>query len=197
MVKSIKEVIFLFALLVVWRVLPMGTLREHTVAPTPENFQQQISYATPNYQRLALSTYLSAKYNISSSKVSKYVYEAWQVAAQENISPLLVVAMMQQESSLNPKAHNAYGAKGLLQVVPRFHKKLLSELHVQNLYAPHENILAGTRILASYLRQERGNLVLALQRYGGSKTYSDKVLAKKEELQSVIDWVAGTRHQGA
>lgn len=84
--------------------------------------------------------------------------------AQENqeISAALIAAVIQTESSGNPKAKNG-NCIGLMQI---------ASLHVQNpddLYDSEFNIRIGTSILAECMEKADGELDLALAMYNGQK----------------------------
>jgi soluble lytic murein transglycosylase-like protein len=78
--------------------------------------------------------------------------------SERQLDPLLVWAVIDAESTGNPKARSPAGAMGLMQIMP-FH------------FAPHEdpydidtNIERGTAVLARYL-DELGSIKLALAAY--------------------------------
>ena len=74
---------------------------------------------------------------------------------------------METESSFNPAARSNYGALGLMQVVPRFHPKVVKAVGgVHRLDEPEANIEAGATILAAYV-ESSGSLHKALARYSG------------------------------
>jgi soluble lytic murein transglycosylase-like protein len=84
------------------------------------------------------------------------------------------------------------GAKGLMQVIPRYHTDKFGPLGGDKVaFDPHANIFVGARILKDYLRRT-GNLADALQLYVGATSeenengYSGKVLAERERLSQVL-----------
>jgi soluble lytic murein transglycosylase-like protein len=94
------------------------------------------------------------------------------------------------ESRYNPVAESVLGAKGLMQVIPKFHlEKLHEHGGEQALLDPEVNIQVGTRILREYLRRF-GETETALQMYAGAfdeptSQYAFKVLAERARLEQV------------
>ena len=87
-------------------------------------------------------------------------------ARRADLSPELVLAVIEVESRFNPTAVSRAGARGLRQIMPFW----LDELddHDGNLFRAHTNLRFGCTILRHYLTKENGNLVRALARYNGS-----------------------------
>jgi soluble lytic murein transglycosylase-like protein len=99
-------------------------------------------------------------------------------AAQSELPPELVLAVIEVESAFDRFAISRVGAQGLMQVMP-FWKDEIGRPD-DNLTDMHTNLSYGCRILEFYLRQENGRLATALARYNGSsgsRVYTDKVEA--------------------
>jgi len=83
------------------------------------------------------------------------------------------------------------GAKGLMQVIPKYHpEKLHAHGGEQALLDPEVNIQVGARILREYMRRH-GETEAALQKYAGAfdeptSQYAGKVLAEKARLLQVL-----------
>ncbi|MFT5887908.1 MAG: soluble lytic murein transglycosylase-like protein [Zhongshania sp.] len=87
-------------------------------------------------------------------------------ASAANLSPELVLALIEVESYFDRYAVSRVGAQGLMQVMP-FWKKEIGRLD-DNLTHPDTNLRYGCHILQFYLQKEKGNLHRALARYNGS-----------------------------
>lgn len=68
------------------------------------------------------------------------------ICAERNICPELVEAMIEQESSWNPRAING-NCVGLMQIDQTYHWLRMQKLGVVDLTDPYENILIGVDIL--------------------------------------------------
>jgi soluble lytic murein transglycosylase-like protein len=82
-------------------------------------------------------------------------------AAQNNLEPSLVKAVIQTESGGNPRSVSGAGAMGLMQLMPANVK----EAGISDPFDPEQNIAAGTKQLAGLLSQYHGDLDLALAGY--------------------------------
>jgi soluble lytic murein transglycosylase-like protein len=144
----------------------------------------------PKYRRL--SEFLAKRYRVSQAFTLDLVSIAHAAGQQVGLDPLLIIAVMAVESRFNPIAESVVGAKGLMQVIPKFHADKFRELGGEQyaVFDPETNILVGARILKEYLSRT-GSLSSALQMYVGSSngvdsTYMDKVMTEKERLQQVL-----------
>ncbi|MDB4908962.1 MAG: Lytic transglycosylase catalytic [Gemmatimonadetes bacterium] len=80
------------------------------------------------------------------------------LATKRSLDPWLVAALIRQESSFNPRAVSAAGARGLMQVMPDVGRQLGSALGFPVwdnalLLEPDANLEMGTEHLANFLRQ--------------------------------------------
>lgn len=93
-----------------------------------------------------------------------------QQATSNGLDPILVAALIRQESMWEPKARSRAGAMGLMQVMPTTGRQVAHGLgvtrwHTDQLMDPATNLRIGTRYLAEGLRRFEGNLGRALAAY--------------------------------
>lgn len=151
--------------------------------------QIQAQLETPiEREQRAVTAFIAKRYRVSEANVAGYVAVAYRAGAQYSVDPLLVLAVMAVESSYNPVAESVVGAKGLMQVMAKFHpEKLMDHGGEQALLEPEVNIHVGTQILREYQQRFR-DTETALQRYAGAfdeptAQYANKVFAEKARLE--------------
>jgi soluble lytic murein transglycosylase-like protein len=154
--------------------------------------QNEPTFVPRDPKHWALAVHLSRRYSVAVDATEVWVSAAYAASEHSGIDPVLVLAVIAVESSFNPNAESRAGAKGLMQVVPRYHEEKLEEHGGSGaVFDPTINILVGTRILEQYIR-DTGSLKAGLQRYNGalsdaSARYAQKVLAERGRLQLVVD----------
>lgn len=142
--------------------------------------------------RVALTQYIATRYRVADEVVSDIVDVAFRAAETQALDPLVVLAVVATESGYNPIAESTVGAKGLMQIIAKFHpEKLASHGGEDALFEPEVNIRVGAQILREYLRRY-GDLEVALQVYAGAlddadARYARKVLAERERLQQALE----------
>ncbi len=147
-------------------------------------------------RHLALAEFLAKRYKVSQDVTLEWVEIAHAEGRASGIDPLLIMAVIAIESRYNPIAESVAGAKGLMQIIPKYHGDKLAEFGGEKaIYDPAVNIRVGTRILRGYLART-GNIGIALQMYAGAlgddnDTYTHKVLDEKRRLQRVVAAQAG------
>lgn len=143
----------------------------------------------PQYRTLAV--YLSRRYKVAADATEQLVGAAHEAGNRLGLDPLLILAVMAVESRFNPIAESVMGAKGLMQVIPKFHQDKLEEHGGgDSVFDPMTNILVGARILKDAMRRG-GGLMPGLQLYAGAfgdegQQYAQKVIAEKERMQNTL-----------
>jgi soluble lytic murein transglycosylase-like protein len=138
-----------------------------------------------------LAAFLARRYQVARSVTERVVAAAWRAADEVGLDPLTVLAVVSVESRFNPIAESGMGAKGLMQIIPRYHRaKLEAEGGEDAVLDPESNILVGSRILQEYVRRS-GTLEGGLQLYNGAgrditALYAQKVLAERARLERVM-----------
>ena len=143
--------------------------------------------AAPARKVEALAGYLSRKYRVSEDVVQDLVTTAFVEGARIGLDPVLIVAVMAVESSFNPIAESVAGARGLMQIIPRFHPEKFPGGE-KTTFDPQANIRAGALALKEYIRRG-GGISAGLQIYNGSapegSNYSSRVLSEQQRLQQI------------
>lgn len=92
------------------------------------------------------------------SRYDAYIYEA---ADLYRLPVPLIRAVIKVESDYDPRVVSSMGARGLMQLMPA----VVSDMGVQNVHDPRENILGGTRLLRTLANRYDGDLVLTIAGY--------------------------------
>ena len=134
--------------------------------------------------------HVARKYRVSAHALAP-IFEAVQAAGREqNLDPLLLIAVISIESRFNPYSQSVVGAQGLMQIIPRYNLDKVPEgsgaLPFLN---PVINVRVGAKILHENI-QQHGSLVAGLQKYAGAvddetHNYANKVLAEKQRLYQI------------
>ena len=162
-----------------------GTIRHEGVSVLVSSADSE----KPEYR--ALAVYLSRRYKVAQDATEQLVGAAHEAGSRTGVDPLLILAVMAVESRFNPIAESVMGAKGLMQVIPKFHQDKLDALGGEDsVFDPMTNILVGARILKDAVRRG-GGLMPGLQLYAGafgddSQQYAQKVMAEKERMLQML-----------
>jgi len=139
----------------------------------------------------ALVEHLSRRFFVAAAATERMVAAAYRAALEVGLDPLLVLAVISIESRFNPIAESGMGAKGLMQIIPKYHlDKLRAAGGEDAVFDPESNIHVGARILQEYVHRT-GTLEAGLQFYNGawrdnSAQYAHKVMAERGRLEQVL-----------
>lgn len=157
---------------------------EPLAAPPPEQV------ALDATQRV-LVEHLSRRFTIATEATERMVQTAHRAAGEVGLDPLLLLAVIAIESRFNPIAESSMGAKGLMQIIPKYHRaKLEAHGGEQAVLDPESNIMVGARILQEYVHRT-GTIEAGLQFYNGafwdgSARYAQKVFTERDRLEQVL-----------
>lgn len=176
------------------KILPFGLFRPETAEARPKT---DVHTATPTKTETndgryrVLAEFVAKRYHVSPVVTLDWVTFAHEAGHELGLDPLLIIAVIAVESRFNPIAESGAGAKGLMQVIPKYHTEKLEKFGGEHaVFDPQTNILVGSKILKEYLRRT-GNLSVALQMYAGAlndgeDTYTVKVMSEKQRLQQAV-----------
>jgi len=170
------------------RILPVPVFK----AKAKPEAAPPLPVANPDEERQrAIAEFLATRYRVSQDVALKFVGIAHAAGHRIELDPLLILAVMAVESRFNPIAESLVGAKGLMQIIPKYHGDKLEEFGGKKaVFDPATNIAVGSQILKEYLRRT-GNLSMALQMYAGAlndekDVYTMRVMSEKQRLQMVL-----------
>jgi soluble lytic murein transglycosylase-like protein len=192
--KVLTPLIVVSGALLIAAAPPNAVFSEAKLACTPvegESLAEASPAEAPDAVQQALTTHLSKRFFIAAEATQRMVAAAHRAALEVGLDPLLVLAVISIESRFNPIAESGMGAKGLMQIIPKYHlDKLRAAGGEDMVFDPESNIHIGTRILQEYVYRT-GTLEAGLQFYNGalrdnSAQYAHKVMAERERLEQVL-----------
>lgn len=107
-----------------------------------------------------------------------------QAGSNFGVDPKLIAAIIEKESTWNPKAISSAGAKGLMQLIDGTAKSM----GVSDSFNPYENIMGGTKYLSQLIHKyglEKGVGLYNTGEYGGGNTaYSNDVIKRYKQYMN-------------
>ena len=103
----------------------------------------------------------SSKYNIGADLAA----DIFDIANAEGIEPDLAFRLVRVESEFNERATSPVGAVGLTQLMPATAKYFEKGVTRARLYDRRTNLRIGFRYLRTLIREQRGNVKMALLVY--------------------------------
>ena len=143
-----------------------------TVAPEPE----------PPDPHLGIVAYIRATNKaLKEEAASQFASHIVSAASEFKLDLATLAALIKVESKFEPDATSNAGAKGLSQVIPRWHSSRIDEarkvLNAYSIYEPRLNIYVGASALKEFLTSSR-DIQKALLLYNGSSTDEKASYAK-------------------
>jgi len=121
----------------------------------------------------SVARYLARRYHVADEAVRPLVLAAREAGRDTQLDPLLILAVMAVESSMNPFAESPVGAQGLMQVMTNVHAgRFGPSADPHNALEPIANIRMGSAILGDLVRRG-GSLERGLQLYVGAGNLPD------------------------
>jgi soluble lytic murein transglycosylase-like protein len=142
-------------------------------------------------EQRAVTEMLAKRYRVAQEAVGGFVAAAYRIGKDTSVDPLLILAVICIESRFNPVAESTFGAKGLMQIIPKFHKEKLAEHGGDEaLLDPEVNILVGAQVLREYIHRF-GGTENALQAYAGAfeeptSMYAKQVLSERSRIEQAV-----------
>jgi soluble lytic murein transglycosylase-like protein len=101
-------------------------------------------------------------FTTGNATVDSYIVDS---GGRNGVDPLLLYAIMHQESTFKPRAMSYKGARGLMQLMPG----TALRFGVNNIWDPKQNIEGGTRYMRFLLELFDGDVNLALAGYNAGE----------------------------
>lgn len=163
-----------------WICLTLASL----LATGPAHALDQVS-PSHDHDALVLWVQDNATGPMSTAKAASIVKYAYKYAFKHEMDPLLVLSVLRVESGYRDKVVSSYGARGMSQVVPRWHRDKLKGRPLTNTAVAIE---VGTQVLKDCSDKHRGNRFKTLGCYsgGGGKRYHNKVMVQLKSMRKNI-----------
>jgi soluble lytic murein transglycosylase-like protein len=151
----------------------------------------RVARVEADWKQRAMVQYLARRYRLAADAAADVVGAAYTAGQRVGLDPLLILAVMAVESRFNPVAESHMGAKGLMQIIPRFHLEKLAPFGgAAAVLDPDANVHVGARILKEYIRAG-GSLESGLLLYNGSSddseaVYAQKVMAERQRIEEAL-----------
>ncbi|MGO9131666.1 MAG: lytic transglycosylase domain-containing protein [Bryobacteraceae bacterium] len=109
-----------------------------------------------------------------------------EISESQGLTPDLLRAVIEKESSYLPCAVSSHGAQGLMQLMPA----TAAELGVENPFDPRTNVQGGAKFLKQLLLKYDGDLPLALAAYNAGPSRVDSA-GGVPPIPETLDYVSG------
>lgn len=140
--------------------------------------------ADTTYTKRAIYEWIVKEATIVPSKetINRIVNSVYIQARKHGIDPFLILSTIRTESRFKVQAKSPYGAKGLMQIVPRWHRDKIAGRNILNI---ETNIEVGTQILVDCLEKNNQVMRKAVSCYsGGARNYEAKLREGHKSLRS-------------
>jgi soluble lytic murein transglycosylase-like protein len=128
--------------------------------PTTAKLSEAVSKDPTGFQLFAAFHGQAERRAVLATEEVPFAKEIVHAATEHAVDPLLVAAVVEVESTFDPKAGSHKGAVGLMQLLPS-----TAGMSRQKLLEPRTNLDAGAEYLAELIERFDGDLTLALAAY--------------------------------
>lgn len=115
-------------------------------------------------------------------------------AERRGLDPLLVLAVLREESRFGSGVRSGAAARGLMQILPETAASISERYGIDyagadDLYRPEVSIAIGSAYLASLMERYQGNVAVALSAYNGGEANADRWLAAASDPADPFDYI--------
>lgn len=117
--------------------------------------------------------------------------EVMHAATDFDVSELLLLALMRQESAFNTQASSQVSARGLMQIMPQTGRRIADRLGLKGytdaqLLLPEHNIYLAGWYVGALLQRFNGNLPVAIGSYNAGPTASNRWITDAPECKTDV-----------
>jgi len=114
-----------------------------------------------------------------------YADAIYKYSERASVDPFLMTAIMKAESSFNPNAVSAKGARGLMQIMPETGQWIAQQINLNPfnpdlLFDPGTNIRLGAWYINNLDNEFKGNKIMVLAAYNGGRGNVNKWLEEEK-----------------
>jgi soluble lytic murein transglycosylase-like protein len=140
-----------------------------------------LAYPQPSFIPASGNSTVLDGFTTGDAQVDGFIVDS---GKRNGVDPVLLYAIMHQESTFKPRATSPKGARGLMQLMPPTARRF----GVTNIYDPRQNIEGGARYM-SFLLNYFGDVKLALAGYNAGEGAVEKYGRQVPPYQETQEYV--------